>query len=141
MSRLDLLLMLRYVRCRYSPLNLEADWSLRQWLHRNAFHFGGLNDTVNLASSQTRENLVFGTGESNTHMIRAENTISSLLRVDALISQDDKRTGTLVTTNLFKGVIHRLDLATQGFFKTENIPTWADKEKYSMYTNALKSNC
>ena len=83
---------------------------------------------------------MFGTGESNTHMIRAENTISSLLRADALIAQDDKRTGTLVTTNLFKGAIPRLDLASQGFIKMENIPAWVDKEKYSMCTDLLKYN-
>ncbi|KAK7690710.1 hypothetical protein QCA50_005809 [Cerrena zonata] len=109
-----------------------------EWLHRNAFHFGGLSDTVNLASSQTRENLVFGTGESNTHMIRAENTISSLLRADASIAQDDKRTGTLVTTNLFKGTMYRLDLNTQGFRKVESIPAWVDTEKYMWLSFGLK---
>lgn len=93
---------------------------------------------MNLASSQTRENLVFGTGESNTDMIRAENTISSLLRADALIAQDDRRTGTLVTTNLFRGAMYRLDPATPGFIKTENIPAWADKEKYSVYFDTVK---
>ncbi|TBU56241.1 hypothetical protein BD310DRAFT_931958 [Dichomitus squalens] len=109
-----------------------------EWLHRNAFHFGGMDDSVNLASSQTRENLVFGTGESNTHMIRAENTISSLLRADASVAQDSTRTGTLVTTNLFKGTIFRQDLNSPGFRRSEQIPSWADTEKYMWLSFGLK---
>ncbi|CUA71097.1 ABC transporter G family member 18 [Rhizoctonia solani] len=108
-----------------------------EWLHRNAFHFGGMDDVANLASSQTRENLVFGTAECNTHMIRAENTISSLLRADARISQDDRRTGTLVTTNIFKGTISRRDLNPPGFAQ-ETIPAWVDKEKYMWLSFGLR---
>jgi hypothetical protein len=50
-----------------------------QWLHRSAFHFGGLDYGVNPKSSQAWENLVFGTKESNTDMIRAENAIDQFL--------------------------------------------------------------
>ncbi|TBU39054.1 hypothetical protein BD309DRAFT_970509 [Dichomitus squalens] len=109
-----------------------------EWLHRNAFHFGGMGDGVNLASSQTRENLIFGTGESNTHMIRAENTISSLLRNDASIAQDNTRMGTLVTTNLFRGSMSRRDLNSPGFRRSEQIPPWADTEKYMWLSFGLK---
>ncbi|CAE6440418.1 unnamed protein product, partial [Rhizoctonia solani] len=108
-----------------------------EWLHRNAFHFGGTEDTVNLASSQTRENLVFGTGECNAHMIRAENAISSLLRADASISHDHKRTGTLVTTNIFKGAISRRNLNAP-VFTQQTIPAWVDTEKYMWLSFGLR---
>lgn len=40
-----------------------------QWLHRSAFSFGGLG-SKDYKSSQDTTNLVFGTSESNTEMIR-----------------------------------------------------------------------
>lgn len=72
-----------------------------------------MSDTVDLASSQTRKNLIFGTGECNTSMIRAENAITSLLKHDAELAQDDRRSGTLVTINMFRGPMERLDLESR----------------------------
>jgi hypothetical protein len=40
---------------------------LAQWLHRSAYCYGG---NGNPDSSQTRANLIFGTYEANTEMVR-----------------------------------------------------------------------
>ena len=61
-------------------------------------------------------------------MIRAENAITSLLKHDAELAQDDRRSGTLVTINMFRGPMERLDLKSR---KVNQIPSWVDREKYS----------
>jgi hypothetical protein len=88
-----------------------------------------VNDKVDLASSQQRANLVFGTGESNTDMIRAENAITTLLAADAKASQNDKRTGTLTTTNVRSGHVMRIDAL--GGRNAEGIPSVVEQEEYS----------
>ncbi|QRW13456.1 ABC transporter G family member 18 [Ceratobasidium sp. AG-Ba] len=51
-----------------------------EWLHRSAFSYGGLGYADSkLVSSQTAKNLIFGSVESNTFMIRPENTIKHLV--------------------------------------------------------------
>ena len=88
-----------------------------------------MNDRVDLASSQQRANLVFGTGESNTDMIRAENAITTLLAADAKASQNDKRTGTLTTTNVRSGNVMRLNAL--GVRNAETIPPVVQQQEYS----------
>jgi hypothetical protein len=102
-----------------------------------AFRFGGVEDGANWASSQTRENLIFGSSECNTHMIRAENIITALLEVDARLAGTNKRFGTLTTSNIFSGSVARMDLNSAGprFRKGEVIPSWVDKEQYSKFSN------
>ncbi len=65
-------------------------------------------------------------------MIRAENAITSLLKAEALLAHDDKRSGTLTTTNVFEGSITRLDY-TDGFpfWRRKEVPAWAAQQKYS----------
>ncbi|KAI1757941.1 hypothetical protein F4782DRAFT_544350 [Xylaria castorea] len=52
-----------------------------EWLHRSAYSYGGLGiDKVRPDSSQTVENLVFGTFEANTSMIRYEEYLKRMAR-------------------------------------------------------------
>lgn len=73
---------------------------------------------------------MFGTGECNTDMIRAENAITALLRADANVHQSDKRSGTLITINRFSGILEQLK--ADGSNISVTIPEWADKQKFSM---------
>ncbi|KIM40635.1 hypothetical protein M413DRAFT_28428 [Hebeloma cylindrosporum] len=50
-----------------------------EWLHRSAFSFGGISGR-GPKSSQVRENLVLGTKETNTKMIREEEFIKRFVR-------------------------------------------------------------
>ncbi|TBU36569.1 hypothetical protein BD309DRAFT_984853, partial [Dichomitus squalens] len=68
----------------------------------------------------------------------AEKTPSPLLRNDASFAHDDTRMGTLVTTNLFRGSMSRRDLNSPGFRRSEQIPPWADTEKYMWLSFGLK---
>ena len=109
---------------------------LLQWLHRNAFRYGGLGDSVNVATSQDPGNLIFGTKECNTHMIRAENTISRLLHWESGL------TGLLKTTNVRDGNIDRI--TDRGEHTRTPIPAWAKKRMYStqmMFTKDTPSLC
>lgn len=86
---------------------------------------------MDLGTSQARENIVFGTGECNTHMIRAENAITNLLAADNRITQDNRRFGTLTTTNQFSGHVYRL--SANGSQTLATIPAFVDRERYSEY--------
>ncbi|KDQ14969.1 hypothetical protein BOTBODRAFT_65905 [Botryobasidium botryosum FD-172 SS1] len=46
-----------------------------EWLHRSAFSFGGLGDSSRPLAAQVPKNLVFGTYETNTQMIRWEDFV------------------------------------------------------------------
>ncbi|KAF8228134.1 hypothetical protein L208DRAFT_1293165 [Tricholoma matsutake] len=94
-----------------------------EWLHRSAFRFGGLGDTTNVASSQTPGNLIFGTKECNTHMIRAENTISNI------VFNETGVTGLLTTTNVREGKINRI--TARGDRTPTDIPSWTKTQMYS----------
>ncbi|KAF8593814.1 hypothetical protein BDV93DRAFT_529669 [Ceratobasidium sp. AG-I] len=92
-----------------------------EWLHRSAFSFGGLYEKVDVKSSQNQNNLIFGTKECNTHMIRAENTITTLLRADYA--------GTLLTKNIFKGKVRCPEIIPEGYKckdidRTDENHTW-----------------
>ncbi|EMD31053.1 hypothetical protein CERSUDRAFT_127659, partial [Gelatoporia subvermispora B] len=55
-----------------------------EWLHRSAFSFGGLGfpgdwEVHDAQSSQHGKNLVFGTSEANTHMLRYESVIKDAI--------------------------------------------------------------
>ncbi|KAG8867018.1 hypothetical protein FRB98_004413, partial [Tulasnella sp. 332] len=50
-----------------------------EWLHRSAFRFGGLGDSDNPGTSQVRSNLVLGTSQANTLMLRIENHITEFI--------------------------------------------------------------
>ncbi|CAE6466773.1 unnamed protein product [Rhizoctonia solani] len=50
-----------------------------EWLHRSAFSFGGLGFTGS-NNSQNARNLIFGSVEANTLMMRHENTIKRIVR-------------------------------------------------------------
>ncbi|KAF7362644.1 hypothetical protein MVEN_00613500 [Mycena venus] len=71
--------------------NLDSWKGVSEWLHRSAFSFGGIANgtgTINdlnkdpeegpPSNSQSKENLVFGTYETNTLMIRYESYIKRL---------------------------------------------------------------
>ncbi|KAJ7776553.1 hypothetical protein DFH07DRAFT_980740 [Mycena maculata] len=91
------------------------------WLHRSAFRFGGLGANADIWSSQTRENLVFGTSECNTNMIRAEDAISDL------VNADEKTVGNLIMTNMITGNIVR---PREDWTETdEAIPGWVEEAR------------
>jgi len=46
-----------------------------EWLHRSAYSYGGLNTAAKPNSSQVMENLVLGSEETNTRMLRYETFI------------------------------------------------------------------
>ncbi|KAG8865646.1 hypothetical protein FRB97_004541, partial [Tulasnella sp. 331] len=50
-----------------------------EWLHRSAFRFGGLGDSDDPGTSQVRSNLVLGTSQANTLMLRIENHITEFI--------------------------------------------------------------
>ncbi|KIK65994.1 hypothetical protein GYMLUDRAFT_954339 [Collybiopsis luxurians FD-317 M1] len=93
-----------------------------EWLHRSAFHFAGLGNNVDLSSSQSRLNLVFGTGECNTDMIRGENAVSDLANL-----LRDSKGGTLTTENIVKGNMDRR--RPNGLYDTQAIPVWVETER------------
>ncbi|CUA71893.1 hypothetical protein RSOLAG22IIIB_09894 [Rhizoctonia solani] len=68
-----------------------------EWLHRSAFSFGGLGVGVRLDSSQTAKNMIFGSVEANTIMIRPEDTIKHLVKHIGGNYNDDAIIG-MVTT-------------------------------------------
>ncbi|EUC61644.1 hypothetical protein RSOL_403850, partial [Rhizoctonia solani AG-3 Rhs1AP] len=106
----------------------ETWWDGEQKMRLSAFSFGGLGENANLASSQAQKNLIFGTKECNTHMIRAENTITSLLRADG--------SGTLVTRNIFEGDVRCPEISPEGS-REEKIPEWVDQKKHMWLCFAL----
>lgn len=53
-----------------SPSDAPADSGSLQWLHRLAFSYGGLDILKHASSSQSQKNMLFGTRETNTLMIR-----------------------------------------------------------------------
>ncbi|KAJ7233678.1 hypothetical protein C8J57DRAFT_1729399 [Mycena rebaudengoi] len=111
---------LLWAKSTLDPKRRPAD---AEWLHRSAFHYAGLGSNVNLASSQNRLNLVFGTGECNTDMIRGENAVTGL----ANLLIDSGGSGTLLTQNFVQGpVLRRL---TTGRYVTETMPTWVQSER------------
>ncbi|KDR78718.1 hypothetical protein GALMADRAFT_1264506 [Galerina marginata CBS 339.88] len=53
------------------PANTDNKWTNQaEWLHRCAFSYGGLGESLNHLTSQTPDNLIFGTREANTLMMR-----------------------------------------------------------------------
>ncbi|CAE6452492.1 unnamed protein product [Rhizoctonia solani] len=54
-----------------------------EWLHRSAFSFGGLGfgTKARLENSQQAKNLIFGSVEANTCMIRPESSMKRLVRL------------------------------------------------------------
>ncbi|KAI4521171.1 hypothetical protein K525DRAFT_256858 [Schizophyllum commune Loenen D] len=91
-----------------------------EWLHRVAFRFGGLGASSNCHSAQQKRNLIFGTHECNTHMIRAENAITELV-------QGLEESGTLVTENILMGDVRRR--RDDGEFDSVAIPTWLKTQR------------
>ncbi|KAH9934541.1 uncharacterized protein BXZ73DRAFT_100731 [Epithele typhae] len=92
-----------------------------EWLHRSAFRFGGLGDAINPFSSQNKSNLVFGTKECNTHMIRAEDAITKLIDHCPTASS-----GLLVTENVLAGNVRHLQ--ADGSVVENAIPDWFQDE-------------
>lgn len=109
----------------------DAQLSL-QWLHRSAFAFGGVFNHPSLRSSQLCTNLVFGSTECNTHMIRAENAIVhavSAIGRKELEKEAGNVYGVLTTTNVRTGNIERL--RSDGGTDNPEVTKWVDVEKYS----------
>ncbi|KZT52898.1 hypothetical protein CALCODRAFT_458663 [Calocera cornea HHB12733] len=105
-----------------------------EWLHRSAFHFGGVSDFADLASSQTQDNLVFGTGEANTHMIREEHFLDMV--VDHFQPSDPADAPTLITNinPTSKVTIFDIDLVR----KEEAVPPWVIAAKYKWLCLSLE---
>lgn len=60
----------------------------RQWLHLSAYSWGGIQQGTNASaqkSSQTKENLVFGTSEANSCMTRHEKAWQQLFKDEKLL--------------------------------------------------------
>ncbi|PVF90898.1 hypothetical protein CPB86DRAFT_803222, partial [Serendipita vermifera] len=102
--------------------------SATDWLHRSAFRFGGLTNE-GPGSSQVRKNLIFGTSECNTHMMRAENTISMFVSMQSEADSTKKHKGSLKTENIRKGGV--LQLQNNGGRKNKEIEPWVMQKKYS----------
>jgi hypothetical protein len=77
---------------------------------------------VNLNSSQARCNLVFGTSEANTDMIRSELDITKLVRLCP-----NSAGGQLLTQNVLQGRVERRN--DQGAYTSEAIPDWLKKQR------------
>ncbi|KAH9934494.1 uncharacterized protein BXZ73DRAFT_100684 [Epithele typhae] len=93
---------------------------ISQWLHRVAFRFGGLGDDINPFSSQNKCNLVFGTKECNTHMLRAENAITKFI-----LKCPDASSGLLITENILVGTVDHMQ--ADGSVVVDTIPGWFKK--------------
>ncbi|OCH87437.1 hypothetical protein OBBRIDRAFT_155690 [Obba rivulosa] len=66
-----------------------------EWLHRSAFSFGGLGfpgdwEVLDAQSSQHGKNLVFGTSEANTHMLRYESAIKDAIVLTRQVYPDSE---------------------------------------------------
>ncbi|PVF91964.1 hypothetical protein CPB86DRAFT_718414 [Serendipita vermifera] len=107
-----------------------------EWLHRSAFRFGGLEDKGNPVSSQVWRNLIFGTSECNTHMIRAENAISMFLAMQTEGDGTRGHTGTLKTTNVREGKV--LHWKPDGKTEEKEIDGWVKDKKYMWLCMELK---
>ena len=92
---------------------------------------------MNLSSSQKRANLVFGTGEANTDMIRGENALTDL--VNACPDSDG---GNLVTLNVLTGKVRRRKVDAS--FDETDIPAWVEaqrtKDEKSLWWLCMKLN-
>ncbi|PVF91963.1 hypothetical protein CPB86DRAFT_718410 [Serendipita vermifera] len=99
-----------------------------EWLHRSAFRFGGLEDKARPVSSQVRRNLVFGTSECNTHMIRAENAITMLLAMETEGDKTRGHKGTLTTTSMREGEVEHWKM--DGKKEKKKIESWVKGKKY-----------
>ncbi|PVF92098.1 hypothetical protein CPB86DRAFT_844605 [Serendipita vermifera] len=107
-----------------------------EWLHRSAFRFGGLEDEGKPNSSQVRRNLIFGTSECNTHMIRAENAITMLLAMKTKGDGTRGHKGTLTTTNVREGKASRWKM--DGKTEEKDIDGWVKQKKYMWLCMQLK---
>ncbi|PVF92097.1 hypothetical protein CPB86DRAFT_239611 [Serendipita vermifera] len=105
-----------------------------EWLHRSAFRLGGLNDS-GPGSSQVRKNLIFGTSECNTHMMRAENTISMFVSMQSEADGTKKHKGSLKTENIRKGGVPQLQ--KNGDRKDKVIEPWVMEKKYMWLSMGL----
>ncbi|KAG8756165.1 hypothetical protein FRC14_003306 [Serendipita sp. 396] len=95
---------------KVSPNDLVATWwklqpkeKAAEWLHRSAWSYGGLHNSeqsekVDPQSSQVMSNLIIGTHEANTMMIRDEIFVKRL--VEYAKDGDDKDIKVHVTTTL-----------------------------------------
>ncbi|KDR78716.1 hypothetical protein GALMADRAFT_223966 [Galerina marginata CBS 339.88] len=64
----------------WPPNASDKTWKKQaEWLHRSAFSYGGLGVPAIHSTSQTVNNLIFGTKEANTLMMRAESTVKHLV--------------------------------------------------------------
>jgi hypothetical protein len=95
-------------------------------LHRSAYAYGGLEEPVSLSSSNNPGNLVFGSWECNTDMIRAENFVAQLTKRITPTGVNFK--GTLTTANTYSGSVSQRGLQLQN--SSETIPQWVFQKKY-----------
>ncbi|PVF94618.1 hypothetical protein CPB86DRAFT_712792 [Serendipita vermifera] len=107
-----------------------------EWLHRSAFRFGGLEEKARPVSSQVRRNLIFGTSECNTHMIRAENAITMFLAMQTEGDGTRGHKGTLKTTNVREGKVLRWKM--DGTTEEKEIDGWVKDKKYMWLCMELK---
>ncbi|KAJ7364477.1 hypothetical protein DFH08DRAFT_930390 [Mycena albidolilacea] len=105
-----------------------------EWLHRSAYAYGGLEEPVSLSSSNDPGNLVFGSWECNTDMIRAENFVTQLTKRTTPTGVNFK--GSLTTANTYSGSVSRRGLQLQNSSGT--IPQWVSQKKYSWLCFELK---
>ncbi|KAF8434528.1 hypothetical protein L210DRAFT_3410298 [Boletus edulis BED1] len=105
-----------------------------EWLHRAACAFGGLNEQVSLKTSNDPNNLVFGTWECNTDMIRAENMVTELTKLDDMMP-DSGYKGKLTTNNKTAGTVSRIGLEKTN--TTATIPRWVGEKNYSWLSLSL----
>ncbi|KAF8557566.1 hypothetical protein OG21DRAFT_1482231 [Imleria badia] len=99
-----------------------------EWLHRVACAFGGLDESVSLATSNDVNNLVFGTWECNTNMLRVENLVTELTKQDNAMGSNGYK-GKLMTINKSSGNVDRAVLEKEN--QPASIPKWAAKTNYS----------
>ncbi|CCO34620.1 hypothetical protein BN14_08724 [Rhizoctonia solani AG-1 IB] len=73
-----------------------------EWLHRSAFSFGGLGlKELRIGSSQQVKNLIFGSVEANTTMIRPETTMKRLsLKINENLGSKYEAVLGMITTSL-----------------------------------------
>ncbi|KAJ7911531.1 hypothetical protein B0H13DRAFT_1614506 [Mycena leptocephala] len=115
--------------------------SKAEWLHRMACAYGGLDAPVSLVTSNDPGNLVFGTWECNTHMLRVENFVTQLTKEIEKGRSNEKSfplkfRGELLTRRTRDGEVTRRDLGLKN--PKVFLPKWVAEQKSSWLCFELK---
>ncbi|KAF3935344.1 hypothetical protein ABW19_dt0208756 [Dactylella cylindrospora] len=135
-SASDVARVLGWDAMRTTPINNwdKERFAMAEWLHRCGYAFGGLSDAASPGSSQTPQNLIFGTSETNSIMTRYEDVYrNAILRERNLAEElraiyEGKQVVTVtgrLRTQLANGA-GRLRLKDGGYIREAvSVPRWS----------------